>query len=413
MEHRSGENEKEVLGIGDGKKTVFIGFGEALSAIEVAWNLVDAGFRVQAFTRKGCGPPVRKIREVGIFEVTAPEENVGRTVDELCYAVEHLRADIMLPLDDNAVWLCDAVARKVEIPIAGPKEGNARVALDKRIQVKAALDAGFMVPRTQELGAEKGLDIETFPVVLKPALAVEKVGNRLQQGRMFFCHDGTELKQAIRECENGVKMLLQPLLPGTGEGLFGIRSVNGVENWSAHRRIRMMNPQGSGSSACMSVGISDQPVDCADRMLERLGWSSVFMIELLRDQFNNIWFMELNGRVWGSMALALRMGFQYPAWAVFQGLNSHFRPPRISVRSPRICRHLGREIVHVLMLLAKARASDGIPSATRLRMLLKVLRVSRRDNWYNYRRGHGSLFVEDTLRTVLNVVRPRPKGGAG
>ena len=65
------------------------------------------------------------------------------------------------------------------------------------------------------------------------------------------------------------------------------------------------------------------------------------------------------------------------------------------------------------MLLAKARASDGIPSATRLRMLLKVLRVSRRDNWYNYRRGYGSLFVEDTLRTVLNVVRTRPKRGAG
>ena len=69
---------------------VLIGFGEALSAPEVAWNLLDAGFRVAAFIRRGRRVPIRHLRNVRLIEVTAPEDHAYETVDQLCNAAEAL-----------------------------------------------------------------------------------------------------------------------------------------------------------------------------------------------------------------------------------------------------------------------------------------------------------------------------------
>ena len=44
---------------------------------------------------------------------------------------------------------------------------------------------------------------------------------------------------------------------------------------------------------------------------------------LLRDGEGTAWFMELNGRAWGSMALARRLGHEYPRWAVQAALGEH------------------------------------------------------------------------------------------
>ena len=51
----------------------------------------------------------------------------------------------------------------------------------------------------------------------------------------------------------------------------------------------------------------------------------MFMIELLRDRTGKVWFVELNGRPWGSMALSRRQGFEYPAWHVKLAIDPQSR----------------------------------------------------------------------------------------
>jgi len=78
----------------------------------------------------------------------------------------------------------------------------------------------------------------------------------------------------------------------------------------------MMDPEGSGSSACTPIAVRPELRDAVALMMARLEWEGLFMVELLGDEAGRAWFMELNGRAWGSMALARRMGLEYPAWAV-------------------------------------------------------------------------------------------------
>ena len=385
---------------------VLIGFAEALAAPEAAWSLVDDGFEVLAFTRRGARPALRRSRRVRLVEITAPEQDAAQAARELSAAVALERPCAVLPLDDASLWLADRALAGTGATIAGATGEQARLALDKSLQLAAARDAGLVVPWTRSIDSAADLpDIDEFPVVLKPALALEEHDGRVARGPARVCADRQELEAAARSLRPGRPMLAQPLIAGTGEGLFGLAGPDGVLAWSAHRRVRMMNPQGSGSSACRAVAVDPQLAAAAERMLLEAGWQGLFMIELLRDEAGRAWFMELNGRAWGSMALARRGGLEYPAWAVRQALEPGFEPPATAARDTGTCRHLGRDLVHLLMVLRGPRSAALTRWPSRWSTVRDVLRFSRHDHWYNWRRGEAALFFDDAVTTVTRTLR--------
>lgn len=390
------------------REMILIGFGEALSAPEVAWDLLDHGFKVTAFIRRGCSPPLRRIKEIKLIEVTPPEKDAWETVDQVKRAIEDTGAKTILPLDDTTVWLFDKVSNRIRIPVAGATGETARLALDKRVQLDTARDAGFNIPKTEYIDeGHEFLKIKQLPVVIKPAAAIAEINGKLVKGPIFFCIEKEDLKRAANKFNYDGPMIVQPVLKGIGEGIFGLNGPDGVNNWSAHRRIRMMNPLGSGSSACQYLGITDQPIQAAERMLKKINWPGMFMIELLRDSSDQLWFMELNGRSWGSMALAIRMGLNYPTWTVMQTLDPSFKPPDTSFGNPVVCRHLGREIIHVLAVLKGKKTYKLMPNYSRMRTILEVCRYNRNEEWYNWRSDNSALFWEDTIKTVLEKVFSR------
>jgi hypothetical protein len=134
----------------------------------------------------------------------------------------------------------------------------------------------------------------------------------------------------------------------------------------------------------------------------------MFMLEFLRDETGNAWFMELNGRPWGSMALARRQGLEYPHWALSDRRGELGDLP-VPPGGDFVCRHLGRELVHLLIVL-RGRRSVAIPSwPGRWQTLGSVLRVRKTDRWYNWRRGDLGVFLVDAWRTVGDQV----SGGHG
>ena len=221
----------------------------------------------------------------------------------------------------------------------------------------------------------------------------------------YVCASRSELAAVARTWRGAEPLLAQPLLSGIGEGLFGIAGEDALHALSAHRRIRMMSPQGSGSSACASAPVDAELAVKAERMLSHTHWRGMFMLEFLRAKDGTAWFMELNGRPWGSMALARRSGLEYPAWALRQLNDSDFAPPQRPFISEQICRHLGRELVHLLMVFRGPRSAALTEWPSRAATIKAVLRLDRTQHWYNYRQGDRAVFVDDTVRTVLEFVR--------
>ena len=162
-----------------------------------------------------------------------------------------------------------------------------------------------------------------------------------------------------------------------------------------------MNPQGSGSSACVSQAVSAELASKVEELLTKAKWRGLFMIELLHDNAGNTWFMELNGRPWGSMALSRRQGFEYPAWHVKLAIDQN--SPLDMAVSPTpgmVCRHAGREFMHLLFVLRgpKSMALTSWPSFWKT--LANVLRVRREDAVYNWRQEDLKVFLADCYYTV-------------
>jgi predicted ATP-grasp superfamily ATP-dependent carboligase len=385
---------------------VLVGFAGALAAPEAAASLLAAGIHVAAFAPRGSRPALRRDKRVRIEHITAPEQDSAAAARELVELTHATGAVALMPLDDASLWLCDRIAGEVGVPIIGPTGTQARLALDKSLQLELARRAGLAVPATAAWSTrDELLAVDAFPAIVKPALAIEQHGGRLVRGAGRVCADADELRAIVGEIGDG-PTLVQPWIRGTGEGLFGIAVDGEIVHPSAHRRLRMLNPQGSGSSACVSIAPDPALVAAGGRLLREARWTGLFMLEFLRDGDGTAWFMELNGRAWGSLALSRRLGLEYPAWAAREvlGLGA---PPATVVRTdtPVVCRHLGREIVHVLTVIRGPRSAALEDWPSRWGTVRAVARVRRGERWYNWSRRRPGVFVDDTLRTVLEPVR--------
>jgi hypothetical protein len=392
-------------------RPVVIGFADALAAIESAWCLMDEGFDVYAFARRGTRPALFRSGGVRVINITPPEEDAEKSAADLAIALRGMGAVAVLPLDDHAVWLCDRISREPSpspargdsapcgevLPVvAGPIGDLASLALDKRQQLRCAEAAGFDVPASRDAGSEPPLG--SGPWMVKPGMAVQLRDGRLTRpvGKVA----ATPAQVSAAAAAIGGPAIAQPLIAGTGEGVFGFASQSGVVALSAHRRVRMMNPRGSGSSACRSIPLANELIAPVRRFIGESAWRGLFMIELLRDHEGRPWFMELNGRAWGSMALACRRGFAYPAWAVRAASDAAYVPAAPTDVPHLTARHLGREIVHLCAVMARGEAP-------RLATLRDVLTVRRDERWYNWRSGQAGVFAADSWATVRGQLLKR------
>lgn len=395
----------------ESRAIVLVGFAEALSAPEVLWSLVDGGFRVIAFSRRGRRSALRHSHHVVVHEISAPESNLQAALGELQTLMASISAPldgaerILFPLDDTAVWLCSRVELGGEWISAGPNGHGAELALNKQMQAELASEAGFNVPATTIARTAKELiqccDGQSFPVILRPIECLPTQDGHLIPCGKWICANRREVERAAAEWAECTPLLVQPFISGTGEGVFGLAAPDGIRAWSAHRRIRMMNPQGSGSSACVSQPVQADVRQSAERLIEKSSWQGLFMIELLRDASGKVWFVELNGRPWGSMALSRRQGLEYPAWHVTLAVDPRSQAGDATTAAPGIvCKHMGRELMHLLFVLRgpKSKALRNWPSFWRT--MGSVLNFRRGDTVYNWRREDPKVFIADCCYTL-------------
>lgn len=387
---------------------ILIGFAEALPAPEIVFSLRAAGHQVSAFARRG-DIALRHLKLKALHVTPAPEDDAAAAQDALRQVMAGPEApDYVLPLDDAGLWLC-STSLGADPRNAGAVGAQAEVALNKITQTELAQAAGLAVPATSVIRAPEDLhaDIPT-PSIAKPALALEVRNNRLSKGDAEYLATPAATEELrARLTPDMSPMLVQPLVAGQGVGVFGFVGAQGVVAWSGHKRLRMMNPHGSGSSACQSLAPSAALRAQITDFLQAAGWRGPFMVELLRDADGVDWFMELNGRMWGSMALARRQGLEYPSWAVAQAMNPDFTPEAPPPPSqPVTVRHLGRDLVHLLFVLRGPKSAFHKTHWPRFGASLRaVLTPARRRSFYNYDPAAPGYMWRDAWATLVWQIR--------
>jgi len=296
----------------------------------------------------------------GYYQVPSPlaePEDFATAVEGL---VAKHRIDVLLPITEAALRATlPEPERFGSTVIPFPSSEIFERISHKPTVLAAAATIGILTPRQRvvEVGstrsrAEMAGELR-FPLVIKPAESVTGSGVKRISQRVSYAVDADDLAVKLQSFAAGSQVLLQERVVGPGTGVFVLRWNGEIKAGFAHLRLREKPPSGGVSTYARSIPIDSELWNGSVRLLERLGWQGVAMVEYKLDARTGMPFlMEINGRLWGSLQLAIDAGVDFPALLVAAALN-HDRAPVTTYAVDRISRWFWGDVDQLLARLFK------------------------------------------------------------
>ena len=303
-----------------------------------------------------------------------PSEHPDAVVEAILARVVRDGIDLVVPITDElGLPLAEARDRFAGVTtLAIPAPEALAATHDKSATFALAERLGIAVPATRvvdvsadaaALGAELG-----FPVVVKPVASREVLADRtIRSNVVSYAADTAGLQARLASLPAGTTVMLQRWVPGDGIGVELLMDHGRPLVAFEHRRLREFPPTGGASSLRESVALDDDLRDQAVRMLSELGWTGLAMVEFRRGKDGVGYLMEINGRVWGSLPLAVRAGVDFPgrlADLLLDGENGNPTTDTEYRRGVR-ARNLRLDIAWIGTVLSGRRRQRGMPWPSR------------------------------------------------
>lgn len=388
--------------------------GDERVALAVARSLAGAGYDVHVTA-------AHHLSLAGVSRgVTGHRVRCGALERPIDYAWEigglarRLGAEALLPIADES---CEAIlentdALPADIGLPMPSLLAYRTVCDKALMLERAKAAGLAIPQTVVLQHREDLDAvppDWYPIVLKPrrsVVAAERLsvwGKRTKTCVAWVEHPG-DLGRALAAIPAGAfPVLAQRRVLGAGEGIFLLRWNGEYVAEFAHRRIREKPPAGGVSVYRESVAVDPVLGAAAKRLLDALDWRGVAMVECKQDDATGEpVFMEVNGRFWGSLQLAIDAGVDFPSLLLASAFGRRFRPVTRYTRGIR-GRWFWGDVDHLYLMLAKSRKELHLDGDGRRRseVIRDFLRHRRGDREDVFRWWDPAPFAMETLRRLM------------
>ena len=280
---------------------------------------------------------------------------------------------LIIPVTERSLLpIHGARERLGEERIALPPAGGLEIALDKAKTIELARRLGLRVPRgvvpdTIEEAVALA-DSIGYPVVVKPQASIGTDELARVQVSVAYARDGDELRVRAGHALRLGGVILQELFRGDGVGIELIADRGRVVYAFQHRRLHEVPLSGGGSSLRESVPVRPELLDAARRLMEALQWHGVAMVEFKEDpSTGEFCLMEINGRFWGSLPLAVAAGADFPAM-LLELMTRGAIEPRPPARTGVYCRSLRRDLYWAEAVLRRHDPSGlaDIPPPSRI-----------------------------------------------
>ena len=235
--------------------------------------------------------------------------------------VKRERIDVLFPVTDvtTAAIAEHQSAFLRHTALAVPSFAAFDTVSDKWNLLARAAACGIPIPRThliERLGSlEEVLGRIEYPVVVKPTRSRQRTPAGWRAGTAHHVHSEAELIHLYRQAEYlaAYPSLIQERISGPGMGVFVLCDRGRLRAAFAHRRLRERPPSGGVSVLCESARVDSELCDQAMRLLGPLEWHGVAMVEYKENRrTGEPVLMEVNGRFWGSLQLAVDAGVDFP-----------------------------------------------------------------------------------------------------
>ncbi|MDQ6769221.1 MAG: ATP-grasp domain-containing protein [Gemmatimonadota bacterium] len=227
-----------------------------------------------------------------------------------------------------------------DIPFASADQFN-RIC-DKAEVLGVANARGIAVPVQKQIccfptGSDNFAALH-FPVVVKPSRSVSGPESARMRNTVSYTNNERGLRETLmRLPRSSFPVLLQERIVGPGVGVSLLVWNGELRAAFCHRRIREKPPSGGVSVLRESIPMNHDLLEASVGLLKDLEWQGVAMLEYKRETTTGTdYLMEINGRLWGSLQLAIDSGVDFPVLLVEAALGLPSHPVteyRVGIRS--------------------------------------------------------------------------------
>ncbi len=310
------------------KRPVLILGVEPRITIPIARSLHGHGVPVDVASLSAAEPAPRSRAVAAFVRLPSPdhetEDQSRACVQLLTRLISQRGYDMLIPATDAALALVskhDARLREL-LHVACPPPNVVERVLDKLLTLDFARRAGIRAPSTYRVANVSELEVLShqlrFPLVAKPYHKSRETDFKV---RYFQSYES--LHQALADDDQlGSRILLQEFAEGDGVGIEMLMHNGEPLAIFQHRRLKEV--PASGGAAAVAIAEPPKPtlVDQALALLRALEWEGVAMVEFRYDRTQlQSSLMEVNGRYWGTLALPIQSGVEFPwyEWQIAHG----------------------------------------------------------------------------------------------
>jgi predicted ATP-grasp superfamily ATP-dependent carboligase len=344
----------------------------------------------------------------GRFTYPSPETAPREFVETLLDAAHRYRVDLILPVTDPAILTLAAARSRFEsiCELAIPSDAALAAVTNKTETLELARRLGVPIPRTRlvksvEDAVESARSL-SWPLVLKPQSSrLFRPGQPIEHLAVTYAENEASLVRQIGRFVPRCPVLLQEYCPGEGHGVELLLHEGRPLAVFQHRRLREMPIHGGPSALRESVPVDPVLYEHSRALLSELRWTGLAMVEFKVGQ-SGVWLMEINGRVWGSLPLAVHAGMDFPARLVEMlliGPDDDTQLPCSTYRVGVRAQNLELELAWIASVLTRRTRIPFLPMPRRRESLQALLQL------FHPAYKHDILSLRDPLPGLVELAR--------
>ncbi len=295
---------------------VLVTQGWGKSAYNVVRSLGRHGLSVAVGTDKFSSMAVYSRYAASSFQHSFSIVQTAEFIGQVRQALSRLAPKVYLPLAEDTYMVAKYIDQLQGAGTIIPIAPFQTIRTLHKKDALARLAESLGIPTPQTVAARSETDIRHFLREFGAPIVLKRISSSGARG-VFYLHNDDDISRLLdRQGETGYESLsgfvVQQYVPGAGFGVSALFNQGQLRATFTHKRLREKTPTGGIST--LRIGTRAAALEQhAHRLLENVRFHGVAMVEFRYDErTGRSWLLEVNPRFWGSLALAVQSGVDFP-----------------------------------------------------------------------------------------------------